>query len=120
MVLPAATGTLVVLTMTGCSAGSAALLTQPIRKVAGVPLVMTLPVLASTFSTRWSPPTTKQEAPALRTPAGLFDGDGVVLATLQNCWPGCGFRAVRSTVKSMMNAEPLLTLENVASATSVM
>src|SRR4051794_24025450 len=88
-------GTLVVLTMTGCSAGSGAVFTQPTRKVAGVPPVTTRPVLASRFSTRWSPPTTKQEAPALRTPAGLFDGEAVTLATLQNCCPGCGFRAVR-------------------------
>src|SRR4051794_14622670 len=65
-----ATGTLVELTMTGCSAGSAELLTHATRKVAGLAAGTTLPVFASRFSTRWSPPTTKQAAEALRTPPG--------------------------------------------------
>src|SRR3954462_12150738 len=76
------------LMMIGCFVGSIAVLTQlAMWNVAGLLAGMTVPVLASRFSTRASPPTMKHAAPVLRLPAGDLEGLAMFLAKLQTAVP---------------------------------
>ena len=99
--------------MIGWMVGSTAVYTQLFtRNVAGLLDGTIRPVLASRFSTRRSPPTVKQAAPALRLPAGEADGLEMFLATLHTRVP-MGVFGGRLKPKFSVNAAALLTLVKV-------
>src|ERR1051325_8657828 len=98
-------------TTIGCSEGVSAELTQfQMTKVAPGTRAP-VGAAAECFSIRTSPPTVKHAGPALRLLAGDFDGDSVVLATLQMRAP-IGASAGMSTWNVRVKSLELLTRLN--------